>query len=134
MRTSVVAPHLPSGGSQFSVTAALSLDSEVILQASTDDTGGDREVLVVAVYISSANCSGLACNRLGAIGGQSQRQKLDNIRNTGLLPGESHCECEEVSVWMVRVDGVLCCGSLDISARSLLKCQDYGPTSLSRDI
>ena len=49
--------YLPSGGSQLSVATALGSNSEVILQASTDDTGGDREVLVVAVYISSASHS-----------------------------------------------------------------------------
>lgn len=40
--------YLPSGGTQLRDASALSDHSLLLLQASADDAGGDREVLVVA--------------------------------------------------------------------------------------
>lgn len=85
--------YLPSGGTQLRDASALSGDSLLLLQASADDAGGDREVLVVAKESFVSKIFRRRVNDGRAVGGQLSWRLTSNIPEASLLPGESHLDC-----------------------------------------
>ena len=85
--------YLPSGGTQLREASALSGDSLLLLQALADDTGGDREVLVVAKesFVSKRFLRRVDGGRV--VGRQLSGKLISNIPEASLLPGESHLDC-----------------------------------------
>ena len=82
--------YLPLGGSQLSLASALGDNSLLLFQASADDTGRDREVLVVA---KESSVSKIFLRRIDddeAVGRQLTWKLMLNIPDASLLPGESH--------------------------------------------